>query len=141
MNNLSFIKHVANDLLEKNICDLSKLVVVFPNKRAALFMNKALAEATEIPIWSPEYITINELFLKYSEKNVADELQLLCILYHSYRKITGSRDSLDDFFSWGQTLLADFDDIDKNLADARQVFRNISNLHERDTTEFLCVNQ
>lgn len=34
---------------------------------------------------------------------------------------------------WGEMLLNDFDDVDKSLADARQIFRNIQDLKEIDS--------
>ncbi len=137
----SFIQHVAQDLIKRFGHDLSQYVIVFPNKRAALFMNQALAEYAAKPIWSPTYITINELFEDNSEKVVADDILLLCLLYKSYVSISKSKESLDDFFTWGQMLLSDFDDIDKNLANPKQVLRDISNLHELDTTDFLTDSQ
>ena len=54
---------------------------------------------------------------------------------------TGRNETLDEFYGWGQLLLADFDDIDKNMADAEKVFRNIRDLHELDTIDYLTENQ
>jgi hypothetical protein len=38
-------------------------------------------------------------------------------------------------------LLADFDDIDKNLASADKVFANLKNIHELDNVEYLTTEQ
>src|SRR5690606_41129712 len=43
-----------------------------------------------------------------------------------------SEESFDDFLYWGEILLSDFNDLDKHLADARQLFRNIHNLKSMD---------
>ena len=51
MNETSFLEHVAKDLLSKHGTDLSRMAVVFPNKRAALFMNEFLARNAEKPVW------------------------------------------------------------------------------------------
>ena len=56
MNETSFLEHVAKDLLSKHGTDLSRMAVVFPNKRAALFMNEFLARNAEKPVWSPTYM-------------------------------------------------------------------------------------
>ena len=58
----SFLEHVASDLLDKYGTDLSRIAVVFPNKRAALFLNEYLARQAGRPLWSPSYITISDLF-------------------------------------------------------------------------------
>ena len=39
----SFLEHVAEDLLSRYGTNLSRVAVVFPNKRASLFLNEHLA--------------------------------------------------------------------------------------------------
>lgn len=39
-----FLKEVAKDLLNKYGVDMTDVAVVFPNKRAALFLNNELAQ-------------------------------------------------------------------------------------------------
>lgn len=46
----TFLKYVARDILEKYGNNLSDIAVVFPNKRAALFLNESLARLTDHPI-------------------------------------------------------------------------------------------
>ena len=67
-------------------------------------------------------MTISDLFREYGKLTVADPIKLVCDLYKSFVTITGSNESLDHFYSWGQLLLADFDDLDKNIANADKVF-------------------
>ena len=43
----TFLKYVARDILEKYGNNLSDIAVVFPNKRAALFLNESLARLTD----------------------------------------------------------------------------------------------
>ena len=120
---------------------LSHKAIVFPNKRAALFLNQELAKHANGPIWSPSYVTISELFQQQSSLTIADPIKSLCILYKVYMEQTGRNETLDEFYGWGQLLLADFDDIDKNMADAEKVFRNIRDLHELDTIDYLSDSQ
>lgn len=137
----TFLESVAEDLLNKFGTNLANVAIVFPNKRAALFLNEYLARKAQKPIWSPAYITISDLFRQQSTLAVGDQIKLICDLHKSFVKITGINETLDHFFSWGQLLLSDFDDIDKNMADAKQVFSNISNLHELDDVDYLSDNQ
>lgn len=115
--------------------------VVFPNKRAALFLNQAIARLSDKPVWSPAYITISDLFRQHSDLTVADPVETIAILHKSYTTITGSDEDLDKFFSWGQLLLADFDDLDKNMGDADKIFQNLSDLHEMDDLSYLDEQQ
>ena len=141
MNNNNFLRHVATDLIGKYGCNLSKTVVVFPNKRASLFLNEQLMAIVERPLWSPRYITISELFCQQSNLQMADPLKLIGRLHRVYQQCVGSNESLDSFFGWGRLLLADFDDVDKNMADANKVFANVTNLHEFDDDTYLTEQQ
>ena len=94
------------------------------------------------PVWSPAYITISDFFRQHSELTIADPIKSICDLYKSYVEVTGNtNETLDHFYGWGQLLLADFDDIDKNMANAEMVFSNISNLKELDDISYLTDEQ
>ena len=60
----SFLQLVAHDLYTKIGNDLSRTVLVFPNKRANLFFNEYLAGESDQPIWSPAAMSISDLFRK-----------------------------------------------------------------------------
>ena len=137
----SFLEYVAEDILRKYGTDLSHIAVVFPNKRASLFLNEHLARLAGKPIWSPAYITISDLFRSHAKRQVADPIKLVCELYKSFVTQTGTDETLDHFYGWGQLLLNDFDDIDKQLADADRIFANLSDLHEMDDDDFLSDEQ
>ena len=137
----SFLQYVAEDILRKNGTNLSRITIVFPNKRASLFLNEELARMANQPIWSPNYITISELFREHSDKTVGDQIKLICDLHKVFNACTGSCETLDRFYGWGQVLLTDFDDIDKNMGDAHQIFTNLKNIHELDDASYLTEEQ
>ena len=137
----SYLEYVAEDILQKYGTNLSRIAVVFPNKRASLFLNEYLARQAQRPIWSPAYITISDLFRQQSELRVADPIQSVCMLYQSFCQVTGSTETLDKFYGWGQLLLSDFDDIDKNMADADRVLANLRDIHELDDLSYLTDEQ
>lgn len=137
----SFLSYVAEDLLNKYPNNLARIAVVFPNKRAALFLNQEIAQRADAPIWSPTYITISELFRKQSLLTVADPIKSVCILHKVYMDITKKAEPLDQFYGWGELLLADFDDIDKNLAPAEKVFGLLSANKELESLDYLTPEQ
>jgi len=137
----SFLEYVAADLMAKYGTDLSNVAVVFPNKRASLFLNEHLARLAGKPLWSPAYITISELFRSHATLKVADPIQLVCELYKCFTQCTGIDETLDHFYGWGQLLLADFDDLDKNMAPADKVFANLRDIHELDDISYLSAEQ
>ena len=137
----SFLEYVADDIIRKYGCDLSRTAVVFPNKRAALFLSEYLARRAGQPVWSPAYITISDLSRQHSTLTVADPVKLVCDLHRSFCAQTGSTETLNKFYGWGQLLLSDFDDIDKNMADADRVFANLRDIHELDDVSYLTPEQ
>ena len=145
----TYLQHVANDLLERFGKDMSRVAIVFPNKRASLFLNQYLVreaarhtgEDTTV-IWSPAYITISDLFRRHARYHVADSIMLVCRLYETFCEVTeNTRETLDAFYNWGQVMLADFDDIDKNMADATKVFQMLTDYHEMDDISYLSETQ
>ena len=139
--NRTFLDEVAADMLHKLGNDLSRTVVIFPNKRARLFFAESLYRSTRHALWSPSYLTISELFHSYTSLAVTDEIKLVTELHRSYRICTGSEETLDHFYGWGQVMLNDFDDIDKNMADAGKVLSNVADLHEMDDLSYLSKEQ
>ena len=136
-----FLEYVAQDIIDKHGYDLSKVAIVFPNKRASLFFNEHLAQIARKPIWSPNYMTISELFRANSSQTIADPIKLICELHKCFLECTKTSETLDHFYGWGQLLLSDFDDIDKNLADAKKVFMNVRDIHELDDVSYLNEEQ
>lgn len=105
--------------------ELYRHTFVFPNRRAGFFFQKYLAEIASKPLFSPSVITIQELFTSMSSYRLADKIEMLVMLYDHFGKISGSDESFDDFLYWGEMLLNDFNDVDKYMADAKQLFRNV----------------
>ncbi len=165
----TFLQHVADTLLERHGSDLSKVAVVFPNKRAALFLNQLLvSKAERMPMFSPRYITISELFRSRADRVVMDRIEAITRLYALYKQPTpqdtqttattstsgtdssgtnssstsnsgatqdsGTQppiidDTIDRFWTWGEVILSDFDDIDKQMRRAAQVLHTVRDLH------------
>lgn len=137
-----FLKFVARDLYDKHKDDLHEFCLVFPNIRSTLFFKAYLSEIISNPIWTPTFTTINNEIKKHSKLIEADELILLAELYDVYAKTTMTNERFDDFYYWGKILLADFNEIDKNLVNVSQLFRNISEIHKiEDSFEYLTPEQ
>lgn len=145
-HNTPFLKLVAHDLFTHFQGDLRQVTVVFPGKRASVFFNEYLyEEAGHHALWSPRYTTISELFQELSPLSINDPIDTICRLYEHYRRTTGDLSTtLDNFYGWGERLLADFDDIDKNIASkahTRQLFCNIADIKKLDSLDFLDEDQ
>lgn len=138
----TFLQLVAHDLYSKTGNDLSRTVLVFPNKRANLFFNGYLAGESDQPIWAPATMSISDLFQKLSVQKTGDPIRLVCELYKVFKEETQSQETLDDFYFWGELLISDFDDVDKNMVDADKLFSNLQGLKNlMDNYDFLDKEQ
>lgn len=138
----TFLQLIAEDLYTKLGNDLSRVAIVFPNKRAGLFFNEHLAAQSDRPIWSPAILSISDLFRQLSGQKAGDPIRLVCELYKVFCEETQSQETLDDFYFWGELLISDFDDVDKNLVDADKLFSNLQDLRNlMDGYDFLDQEQ
>ncbi|MBS0011204.1 MAG: PD-(D/E)XK nuclease family protein [Bacteroidales bacterium] len=127
-----FLKQVASALLKKYGDSISGHCVVFPNNRSVLFFRKYMSELISKPIFMPSLHTISSLIAGRSKLSLAEPVQLVLELYDVYLKAGNRKESLDEFYYWGEMLINDFDDIDKYLVDPEQLFTNIADLKEID---------
>ncbi len=127
-----FLEQVAKQVHEIYGEGLGRQCMVFPNRRAGIFMLKHLAALAGKPLWAPATLTVNDLFTACSGLRVAPTEILVLELYRIYTGISKREESFDNFYFWGEMLLNDFDEIDKHLIDARALFTNISDLHRID---------
>ena len=138
-----FLKIVADDL--KRLADVEDALLVFPNRRSILFFNECWTEEYDKPVFALESTTIQDLFRSFSPYTVPDEIALLIELFHTIKEIhpeiLGVEPSFDKFYFWGQTLLSDFDDIDKNCVNAQALFSNVADLQNLKDFSYLSESQ
>ena len=141
----TFLQEVAADIVSK-YKPLDKLVVVFPNRRAVIYFRKHLAVLLNRPAFAPRMITIEDFFAGYSPMKIPDKLLLIQRLYETYHDTVDhqshEREAFDKFYFWGEMLLRDFEEIDKYLIPAEQLFKDLSVQKELDATfDFLTEEQ
>ncbi|MBP5473891.1 MAG: hypothetical protein J6X92_03920, partial [Bacteroidales bacterium] len=141
-----FLEQVAKQIYESCKNDLSRQCVVFPNRRSGLFFMEYLSALSDKPVWAPKTITINELFIRCSDLKVASTELLVYELYKIYVRLDavisiGEKnqsdsvkidETFDSFYFWGEMLVNDFDDIDKYIVNAKDLYTNLKDLHDID---------
>ena len=142
----SFLYQIAKAYSAQDEVELRRCLFVFPSRRSSLFFQKYLGQCSSKPLFSPDIITIGDLFARLSDLRRGDKIELLYILWTQYSAICRSRgresEGFDEFVSLGETILADFNDVDKYLADHAKLFALISDLRELDSGyDFLAEEQ
>lgn len=137
MNNNSFLSLVAENIIENEKDNLNNVLILFPNRRAIRFFKEQMKQTGKMyfPCFTAEMLSIDELIKKYTPDYIlGEQLQLLYILYQSYQEVyythnpigeNETKESFADFYSWGNMILNDFDEIDKSLIDAKILYRNL----------------
>jgi CRISPR/Cas system-associated exonuclease Cas4 (RecB family) len=145
----TFLQEVAEQVHQSNP-KLEEVTIVFPNRRAALYFRKYLSGLLIKPAFAPDIISIEDFISGFSALKIPDKLVLISILFDAYQKVMDSSGDADgesaprfeQFFFWGEMLLRDFDEADKYLIPADQLFRDLTNQKELDAAfDFLTEEQ
>ncbi|WP_430968161.1 PD-(D/E)XK nuclease family protein [Spongiimicrobium sp. 2-473A-2-J] len=128
----SFLEEVIEEECSQTD-SLDRFVFVLPSKRAGIFLRNCIARSAKRTLFSPEIYSIEAFVEKLSGLTYATHTQQLFELYTSYLKtITGEHDNFHDFSKWAQTLLQDFNEIDRYLIDAESIFSNLASIREME---------
>ena len=128
---IAFLDKIADRLLNKFPVSMEGVAVVLPSKRAVVFLKHYLSKKIKQPIFLPDFYSIEEFTEKLSGLTVLDNISLQFKLYQSYLTFPSKKiDSFDDFLSWSNVLLHDFNEIDRNLVDAKSIYTNLKNVKE-----------
>lgn len=125
-----FLQSLAEYVVEQYSGDMQDLCMVFPNRRAGLFFTRFLSERISSPVWKPAVLTIADLMAELSDLRYGEDLDMLATLYRIFREVRKSSEGFDEFYQWGETLLSDFDDVDKYMVDAADLFRNLAQVRQ-----------
>lgn len=129
----SFISLVANDILRISGGDLKDYAIVFPNIRSGAIFRNELSGLLSGPAWSPGIFSIDDWLTHLSGFEKCSKLEELAILFPVICGHLPSITSFGDFIDLGETLLADFDDVDKYLADPYKLFTTLNEIKKIDS--------
>lgn len=141
----SFLSLLADKILQDDKTALSDVAVILPNKRTQKMLQKELAEKIGKPFFSPGIFSINDFIETLSSRKKISTTSLLIRLYSVYSDFEQIKEKeFNSFLSWGSVFLQDINDIDMHLADASQIFQNLGEIKEMETSfgrETLTQNQ
>ncbi|MFC4633660.1 PD-(D/E)XK nuclease family protein [Dokdonia ponticola] len=127
----SFIEDVITSCIEE-YDDLSSVAFIVPSRRAGSFLRTNIAKHLEKSIFSPEIYSIEEFISYLSGLKQASQTDQVFALYQAYLKITPPKDkeSFSIFYGWAQTILGDFNEIDRYLVDHVSFFDYLSAIQD-----------
>ena len=126
----SFLEQVVHTFYNEH-GSFENTVFVLPSKRAGSYLKKEIAKRSQKPIFSPEIYSIEEFVAEISGLKSATNTQQLFELFYAYRELSANEhESFLEFSKWAQTLLQDFNEIDRYLLDTGRLFSNLSAIQE-----------
>lgn len=139
-----FLYQVAQKYFEHHEWHLNSVTFVVPNKRSAFFLREHVGELMkkDPSLGNPVVMTMTELMEKTAGQKRASSLRLLVMLYSAYLNVLQKRpgrskplpEEFDRFRFWGEMILRDFDETDRYMADPGQLFRNVKDFKEIQST-------
>lgn len=127
----TFLSEVAQQLRKEHPQNLDKVIVVFNNRRSGLFLRRQFAQMEGASFFLPRIIGINELVSELGGLEIVPNEFLLFELFRIHQEIEGDErkfKTFEEFISFGEIMLSDFNEIDHYRADAKQLFYNLSDL-------------
>lgn len=134
---MKFVQKIANYVKENDL-PLENLYIILPSERMKKYLHVALFEVYGKPILAPEIKTIDGWVKELSSKTVVDKTRILLELFKIQLKHAKTEEdgSFDEFLTWGEILLSDYNEIDRTLLDAKQVFKNLAEIKEIENWSF-----
>jgi hypothetical protein len=129
----SFLAQLAEKIVHNSDTPLEDTVVVVPNKRAQRELLSELALHFSKPVFVPTIWSVNEFIENISTLNKIENDELLMRLFDIYKKKDLEKnDNFTAFLTWAPLFLNDINEIDLYLANANNIFTNLSEIKELD---------
>ncbi len=138
---MDFLEEVAGHILSTYGSQLNRLQVVFPNRRAGQFLLRHLAGKSKQPIWAPKVMSMEEFTEQFSNLRPADNLLLCFKMFPLYQKLMPGEQSFDQFYSWAEIILKDFNSLDQQCVAAEKVFFHLKDLNSLEAESALTEAQ
>ena len=137
-----FLKQIAEIFYKEQGSNISDTCFVFPSRRAGKFFIEHLKNISNETLLAPDCLTISEFFDSLApEYEKEEKVGLLFHLFDSYKTVTGSEESFNEFIGIGEIILKDFNDLDNYLVNAKYIFSDIEELKRYERENILTEEQ
>lgn len=112
--------------------DLQHYTFVLPSRRAIGFFKRRLLMHFNGPFLMPTIFSIEDFIEEIAEVQIIDSLKTSFAFFEVYQDLTppNKQETFDVVYNWSQSLLGDFNEIDRFNIDASQFFGNLKAIKE-----------
>ncbi|MGB5171707.1 MAG: PD-(D/E)XK nuclease family protein [Eudoraea sp.] len=126
----SFLDQVTSDLWDK-YGSFENLTLILPGKRAGAFLKNGIPKITNKTVFTPTIYSIESFIELIADLRLASQTQQLFELYEAYLQLEiKNQDSFASFSRWSKSILQDFNEIDRYLVTAKDLFDSLSFIKE-----------
>ncbi len=119
----TFLGKVAAWILENYPDNTANLTIVFPNRRAGIFLKNEFQKRIQKDIWLPKIVSLEEALSAWTGYQLADGITIrLELLKIHHEMFPDDPKSIGDFAGYSELFASDFDEIDQYLTDAENLF-------------------
>jgi len=128
---LTFLEETLNSINKKHV-DVSSLTIILPSKRAGGFLLNYLKRDSSHTKFAPTIISIEEFIEELSGLKIINPTEFLFKSYEAYINTSSKqeKDEFDVYSAWANTLLNDFNEIDRYLIPPKPFFNYLSNIQD-----------
>ncbi len=128
---LTFLEEILNHINKKHQ-DISSLKIILPSKRAGGVLLNYLKENASQTTFAPIIVSIEDFIEELSGLKIISTTELLFKSYEAYLNTPSKqeKDEFDVFSTWGNTLINDFNEIDRYLIPPRPFFNYLSSIQD-----------
>lgn len=130
----SFLQLIAQHLIKSHKNELGNVAIVLPNRRANIFLRNELSKEIKDTTWAPSIYSLEDFVEQLVKLTSVDQVDLTFELYEVHKEIEGKQaESFDEFMNWGAILLYDFNEIDRYLVNAEELYGFLSEARAIET--------
>lgn len=128
----TFLSEVLDNLLSDANTDISNSTFVLPSKRAGSFLKNLLKKRVDGSSFAPQVWSIEDFIIEITDLNILDHTNTLFSFYDTYQQLTPKeeQEDFDTFYGWAQTLIYDFNEIDRFLIHTPPFFDYLASIKD-----------
>ncbi|MGM0635520.1 MAG: PD-(D/E)XK nuclease family protein [Bacteroidota bacterium] len=127
----TFLENFISSQLQNNV-NFQNSVHILPSRRAVNFFKEELGRQLKGSFIMPKICSIEEFIEEVSEAKIIDHTAAVFEFYSVYQNHTDPKkqEAFEIVYNWAQTVVQDFNEIDRYLIDADQFFGNLKAIKE-----------
>ncbi len=134
-------ENFSNNSSDNQVSNLSRTCIVVPSRRAVNELTKMLQIDTRLEENKNNILAIDDFITVFSGFARAESLELLLEFQLLFKEnIKDENFKKDNLLSWLPILLRDFNQIDQNLIDVEQFFRNLADVKKIEKWDIPATN-